>query len=322
MSDAWSCSSRLFVSDIVLTVGPDALVQHYLATLTAASPSTVRQRRWALRELLAHAAGPDGPEPLPGRDPVGALLSPDLVTAWVDAAATDEAHPASLPGLRARASAVRALAAHAEELRLAPTGTLDALVTALAMPAPVPVPRTRADQVRRLLARAVPGRYPGAILPEVWARFCAHTHLLALTGAREDVMAGLALDAVDAGGPAGSGALRQVTTVDLAGTHRWELEGHARTAVRAWLDHRGRVVAGLQGSDPKALWVRIRPASDRFGGALRPAGLKISDRGLRLSFTTTTALLALVDRGLEEVTVADVRAYGRSDEAPAPLTSP
>ncbi len=309
-------------SDIVTTVEPDALVQQYLATLTDASPSTVRQRRWALRELLAHVCGPDGPDAVPGQRAAVTLLSPDVVTAWVDAAAADESRPASLPGLRARASAARALAAHAEEVRAVPVGTLDALADALALPAPAPVPRHRADQVRRLLSLAVPDRYPGGILPEVWTRFCAHTHLLALTGAREDVMAGLALDAVDAGGPAGEGALAQVTTVDMAGTHRWGLTGHARSATRAWLDHRARVVAGLQGSDPLALWVRIRPASDRFGGALRPAGLKISDRGLRLSFTTTVALLALVDRGLQDVTVADVRAYGRSDEAPAPVSSP
>ncbi len=312
-------------SDIVAAMGPDALVQHYLDTLTHASPSTVRQRRWALRELLAHVAGPDGPEPLPGASPVATLLSPDTVTAWVDAAATDEARPASLPGLRARASAARALAGHAEELRLVPAGTLDALATALALPAPAPLPRTRGDQVRRLLALAVPDRYPGAVLPAVWARFCAHTHLLALTGAREDVMAGLALEAVDAGGAggtAGSASLRNVTTVDLAGTHRWPLEGRARTAVGAWLDHRRAVVADLEGSDPRALWVRVRPASDRFGGALRPAGLRISDRGLRLSFTTTTALLALVDRGLDDVSVADVRAYGRSEEVDPPVTTP
>ncbi len=308
-----------------MTVGPETLVQHYLDTLVHASPSTVRQRRWALRELLEHVSGPDGPEPMPGQGPNAALLSADTVTAWIDAAATDEDHPASLPGLRARASAVRALAAHAEELRLVPVGTLDALAAALELPAPTPLPRTRADQVRRLLTLAVPDRYPGTVLPAVWARFCAHTHLLALTGAREDVMAGLALEAVDAGGAAGgagSARLRAVTTVDLSGTHRWPLEGRARTAVSAWLDHRRGVVAELQGSDPGALWVRVRPASDRFGGSLRPAGLKISDRGLRLSFTTTVALLALLDRGLEEVSVADVRAYGRSEEVAGPVTTP
>ncbi|TNM70166.1 hypothetical protein FHN55_00215, partial [Streptomyces sp. NP160] len=87
------------------------LVEGYLATLGAASPSTQRQRTWALRELLAHA--PSSP---------AAALAPDPVRAWLDLAATADP-PASLPGLRARASAVRALTQHAETTGAVPVGT-------------------------------------------------------------------------------------------------------------------------------------------------------------------------------------------------------
>ena len=287
------------------------LVEDYLATLGAASASTVRQRRWALGELLGHAGAQ-------GAASASEVLDASVVSAWVDHAATREDSPASLPGLRARAAAARALARHGEEVAAVAAGTLDALVAALALPSPVPVARTRAERVRHLLSLASPERYPGGVLPAVWARFCAHTHVLALTGAREDVCASLDLGSVDAApGPAGS--VGSVSTTDLAGTRTWALGGPARTAVRAWLEQRALLVARLQGSDPGALWVRVRPASDHLGGALRPAGLKISDRGLRLSFTTTAALLALSRPEVAEVTVADVRAYGRSEAAPPPL---
>ena len=289
-----------------------ALVEDYLATLGAASPSTVRQRRWALGELVAHAGAA-------GARSAGEVLEAATVSAWVDHAATRQDSPASLPGLRARAAAARALAGHGEAVGALAPGTLDALVAALALPAPVPVARTRAQAVRHLLTLASPERYPGGVLPAVWARFCAHTHLLALTGAREDVCAHLDLASVDAApGPAGS--VGSVSTSDLSGQRTWALGGGARTAVRAWLEARALLVARLEGTDPGALWVRVRPASDRLGGALRPAGLRISDRGLRLSFTTTAALLALSHREVAEVTVADVRAYGRSEAAPAPLS--
>lgn len=288
------------------------LVEDYLATLGDASPSTVRQRRWALGELLAHA-GADGVVS------AGAVMDAGVVTAWVDHAATREGSPASLPGLRARAAAARAVARHGEQVGALEIGTLDALVAALALPSPVPVARTREQKVRHLLSLASPDRYPGGVLPAVWARFCAHTHVLALTGAREDVCASLDLAAVDASpGPAGS--VGSVATTDLAGTRTWALGGSARTAVRAWLEQRALLVARLQGSDPGALWVRVRPASDHLGGSLRPAGLKISDRGLRLSFTTTAALLALSHPQVAEVTVADVRAYGRSEAAAPPVS--
>ncbi|WP_170131477.1 hypothetical protein [Quadrisphaera granulorum] len=376
------------------------LVEDYLATLGATSPSTQRQRTWALRELLAHA--PASPT---------AALAPVPVRAWLDTAATADP-PASLPGLRARASAVRALTQHAEHTGAVPPGTAASLAGVLRMPAPPLAPGPDPDPVRRLLIKAHPDARPLAVHPAVWTRFCAHVHLLALTGEREDVMAGLRLRDVAAAPPdtpehsahdtpiehflqtadaseshtrqggvdsrssdgshidgesvtpplfddsptsshtssqgdvpygdvsqgadsdpgdAGDVVLderaadgwpaRSHRTAPAVATHvrieaglaprSWKLPEPARTALSGWLADRAVLASLLRGSDPGALWLRVRPSTDLRTGALRPAGLPLSDRGLRLAFTTTLSVLALEDRDLEDLSTAAVRAYAR-----------
>lgn len=378
----------------------ERFVEGYLATLGAASPSTQRQRTWALRELLAHSTGLSSP---------AAMLTPDHVRSWLDVAATADP-PASLPGLRARASAARALAQHGERSAGLGAGTVDALGPVLRMPAPPLAPGPDPDPVRRLLVAAHPDRRPLAVHPAVWTRFCAHVHLLALTGEREDVMAQLALvdvtGGVTGGGPpppdsvistvgghigetpaggdtspetaslAGdiSHAMRKnshtalapgshidgdsvtpplfaaaeepdqltdqavrweqvkdaareqqgdrsLPAAAVAGTHlaitgglnprSWPMSEPARTAVNGWLRDRAVLSALLQGAEPAALWLRVRPSTDLRTGALRPAGLPVSDRGLRLAFTTTVAVLALEDPDLADLSTAAVRAYAR-----------
>jgi hypothetical protein len=91
----------------------------------------------------------------------------------------------------------------------------------------------------------------------------------------------------------------------------WKLPEPARTALSGWLADRAVLASLLRGSDPGALWLRVRPSTDLRTGALRPAGLPLSDRGLRLAFTTTLAVLALEDRDLEDLSTAAVRAYAR-----------
>ncbi len=376
-------------STTVQPAGPAGrFVEGYLATLGATSPSTQRQRTWALRELLAH----------PGASSPAALLTPTHVRSWLDAAATADP-PASLPGLRARASAARALAQHGERTAALPAGTSDALAPVLRMPAPPLAPGPDPDPVRRLLVAAHPDARPLAVHPAVWTRFCAHVHLLALTGEREDVMATLRVEDVAAGptldnshtshaeppvrsspsgpvrstavepgshidgdavtpplfsdaggddaaeeadeaplgagevwppeGPAdadadrdpGTGPLPGAAVAAVAGTHvriqtglsprSWRLGEPARAAVSGWLADRALLAALLRGSDPAALWLRVRPSTDLRTGALRPAGLPVSDRGLRLAFTTTLAVLALEDRSLADLSTAAVRAYAR-----------
>ncbi|MBC3761134.1 hypothetical protein ACUN7V_02130 [Quadrisphaera oryzae] len=406
------------------------LVDGYLATLGATSPSTQRQRTWALRELLTWTQGTPGATPgtssggtgAPASPTPAAVLAPEPVRAWLDAAATADP-PASLPGLRARASAVRALTQHAETTGALPVGAAAALAAVLRMPAPPLAPGPDPDPVRRLLVKAHPDARPLAVHPAVWTRFCAHVHLLALTGEREDVMATLRLAdvtthasqdddtssishvgsddltppvphassqnshgadvtsssslphidrasgshidgdavtpplfpdasddtsddtsddasgetdvvlagaAVDAGagwpsrlrpegtagseGPGGSAALAVATHVRVQtglSPRTWKLPEPARTALSGWLADRAVLASLLRGSDPSALWLRVRPSTDLRTGALRPAGLPLSDRGLRLAFTTTLGVLALEDRDLEDLSTAAVRAYAR-----------
>lgn len=391
------------------------LVEGYLATLGSTSPSTQRQRTWALRELLAWVE-PSGASS-PASSPATAL-APQPVRAWLDTAATADP-PASLPGLRARASAVRALTQHAETTGAVPVGTAAALAGVLRMPAPPLAPGPDPDPVRRLLIKAHPDARPLAVHPAVWTRFCAHVHLLALTGEREDVMATLRLAdvttsaapssttdspdtshsdsanisqsgrdltgvrsnegiadthtapssphidpvsgshidgeavtpplftehshdgsrpdpqagpppeaeesdaalapaAVDAGagwerpeGWVGAAVATHVRIETGLAPRAWKLPEPARTALSGWLADRTVLASLLRGSDPGALWLRVRPSTDLRTGALRPAGLPLSDRGLRLAFTTTLAVLALEDRDLEDLSTAAVRAYAR-----------
>jgi hypothetical protein len=278
------------------------LVRTHLGDLERASPSTQRQRAWALRDLVAFTTT-HGRLRAPLGAP-GSLLDPALVRDWLHAAATAEP-PASLPGLRARASAVRALARTGELTGACSPATGAALAPVLRLPAPGPATHAAPDPVRRLLSLADPDAGPRGVLPPVWARFCAHAHLLALTGEREDVMATLPVHAAD-------GLTLSVT----AGLHprSWTMPALARTALTAWLTHRAALVAPLRGSEPTALWVRARPSADHRTGAVRPAGLPLSDRGLRLAFTSTVALLALGDSAVHDVSTADLRSYGRREE--------
>jgi hypothetical protein len=216
-----------------------------------------------------------GPARLPG------ALDPDAVAGWLFEAASGP-RAASLPGLRARASAVRALATYAEEHRLASPGTLESLRPVLRLSTPIGPAPADSPRVRQLLALAHPDAGGHGVLAAVWTRFCAHTHLLALSGAREDVLAAVELDDVADG---------LLTLREPAQSGQWSLPAPAQRALQAWLASRAEVVRSLRGSEPTALWLRVRPSADRRTGALRPAGLPLSARGLRLAFTTTLAAL-------------------------------
>lgn len=264
-------------------------VQAYLAQLDAA-PATVRQRRWALRDLEAFI---DEHESSAAQG-LGEALSPPMLAAWLA-----ECADSTVSAQRARASAARALVAFARDHFTAP-GLMDP-GTALALPA-APRAERDADRGRLLLAAAASSR-PRLVLPHVWARFVAHIGLLAATGAGEEELAALRVS--DAVGPRVLGAPVPEAT---------------RHAVQTWLTARSWVVRSLQGSDPGALWVRVHAGSDRRTGHIAPAGLAISARGLRLSFTTVRDALAAEGHRVGEVQVRDVRALAdrpRTATAPA-----
>lgn len=278
-----------------MTAFTDAAAR-YLADLEA-SQSTRRQRAWALADLSGYVLERFSPRS-PSLDEV---LQEDVLLAWRDGAGESGA-AASVASARARASTARALARWAVENRLVRATEHDGLELPAAPPANV----DRSAGARLLTVAAGPA--PWGVPVAIWARFSAHVHLLAATGAPERDLALLTLEALDLDGAA-------PTAVRLP--HREPLTLDARTsrAVERWLVHRAAAVANLEGADPRTLWIRLHPGKDHRTGAIAPAGLTISVRGLRLSFGTVRDALGARDHRLADVSVRDVRALG-VDEVP------
>lgn len=267
-----------------------AVVGQYLSSLDA-SASLVRQRRWALTGLLEHA------ETALGRPATLAeLLAPAAVGAWLAQVAGGD-RPASTAGLRARAAAVRALAAF--------TGA-HALTSPGPGPGPLPAPAPASVDIARgkgLLVMAADAP-PCPVRPRAWARFAAHVHVLAVTGAPERVTAALTTADVDATGR----GIRAPGWTDLPDP--------AARAVQRWLDVRAGVVAGLGGAAPAALWVTVGPGRDG-----RPAGLPVTARGLRKAFSAVVADLARVEPELAGASVKDLRAVATTWGVPIATAS-
>jgi hypothetical protein len=268
-----------------LTAGQ--LVERYVDQLEG-SESTRRQRRWALRDLLAFVAEQDEVTTTTAAE----LLDPELLAAWVAHAAGDQDAPASQAGLRARAGAVRALDTFAREHHLLGAADVPRVSLELAAP-PEPVEPDR--QAARQLLTVAAGTAPWPVHPGVWARFAAHAHLAAATGA-------------------GESALASMTVRDLAATGSSPTSGlgdRTQRTVARWVTVRSALVAELEGSDPGALWLRVHPSTNPRTGVLAPAGLKITARGLRLAFTHMIAAAAGVDPRVAAVQPRDLRALGR-----------
>lgn len=263
-----------------------AATAQYLTSLDKA-PATVRSRRWALADLAVFAAERTG-----HADPTCELaLDPDLLTEWIN-------QPQSVAASRAKAATARALSAFLTEhalLRAAPPAAT------LTLPAPTPA-AVDLRGARHLLAAAA-GDLPYGVPRHVWFRFSAHVHLLATTGIAEEALAQLRIADLSP----------QRDAITIAGATTYPLPDLTRHAVSAWLEVRTEAVNSLQGSDPHALWIRLHPGKDRRTGHIAPAGMPISARGLRLSFTTVRDELALENPTVAAVTVRDVRALGRLD---------
>lgn len=277
----------------------DLVVEQFLASLDAAS-STVRQRRWAAADLIAYTRGRSLRRPT-----VVEALAPQNVADWL---AHHDEQGTSLPGRRARAATARALEAYARERALLPADVEEQRVP---LPAPVPV-EVHVRRARRLLA-VTTGAAPYAVHHQIWCRFTAHVHVLAATGATDAQLTAVRVRDLDLA----AGVVR------VAGVRR-ELPDVSRHVVERWLEVRTQVVRTLEGSDPLACWLRVHPGHDRRTGALAPAGLPISARGLRHSFTTVVGVLGATVPGVGGVQSRDVRALGRDlDDVrrPSPPTS-
>ena len=165
--------------------------------------------------------------------------------------------------------------------------------------------------VDRLLTSAA-GPCPYGVHPDVWVRFGAHVHLLASTGATESVLASLTRSSVNLA----------ARTVQLAPDRDpVTLDSRCVAILSSWLQHRAEVVQMLEGTDPGQLWIRVRPAGDRRGGPVRPAGMPISVRGLRLAYQSTRDILAVHDPDLADVEIRAVRAH-HQHPAPGHATDP
>lgn len=250
--------------------------------ISAATGSTRRQRRWALADLVSFT----GPVPA-----VQALSGPSLQAWLVDRAGPARTTP--LPSLRARASSARALLDHAVEFGILTRQQSADARALLALPAPTQVAEAAPDAaVRRLLTASVSDA-PAGITYANWDRFGAHLRLLAQTGLPERALAHVRLE--DLAGK----------TLTLPGG-TWTLTQPTNRAVAQWLERRASIVDALQGSDPGALWLRVAPAG-RPDGSTAPAGLPISQRGLRMAFATCVAALRAEDEQLDDIDIASVR---------------
>lgn len=249
------------------------------------SKATLRQRRWALRELLSYASSVHG---MPAeRVPLEDLLDPDLHAGWLGAAVNGELRQrasstgtakASLPALRARAASLRALGAW-----------LGRPVTLPVERRPSPRERQHGTALSRLRA-LFDGRRPVGVTQAVWVRTRALVHLIVDTDARTGELIALTREDLDlengrvriARRPPGPGSTRQPPC--------WVPVSAATTrALRRWLTARAELVAGLQGGEPRQLWVTAHPSES--SGRILPVGLPISANGLDKRWAWVRGLL-------------------------------
>ena len=266
-------------------------IEQHVETLehSGASPSLVRQRRWALTQALTAAALArlHGPAPSPeqvaathgttldaarAKVTVAELLSEDF-TDWylpwaaAGALATRPGVATSPAAARARTSALRALASAHQAPVPEHTHDRQELRTVLPAAAAMDVVRTVGQTMR-----------PGPARTRIVA-------LLAVT-AVHPVQAGqmAELDLADLGTDDTEGWTLRSTAGDV------ELDAAATNALRDWLTERDRLVGALQGSRHTKVWVAVRPHMTPFG-VPRPAGMPLFARGLERAYSTAIATM-------------------------------
>ena len=261
--------------------------------------ATRRQRRWALNDLARHTATARG-TPV-HRLTVADVLAPESIADWLAAAEDGKtrergAGRSSAAAQRARLASVRALADHVG-LPMVPIVSLPRVGR---LPG---LDRSEAAVAIRILAE----RRPPPIREEHWIRTTALAALVIDTGARVGELAVVRVAdlAFADGGDGGS-----ITVPDRPPGHRLPAEtdlydpAHTRTAefrastarlVRSWLDTRARLVATLQGSDPRRLWVAVGAGGDVNGPPGQRAGMPLSSRSLHRSWRRIADLLDQLD---------------------------
>lgn len=257
--------------------------------------ATRRQRRWALTDLARHAAAVCGVSLQ--RLTVADMLAPESVASWLAAAGRGQTRArgggqSSAAAQRARLASVRALASH---LR-APVPALPRLPRVERLPSP--------DEADAVFAIRILGRSrPVGLREKHWIRTTALAALVLDTGARIGELSAVRLTDLSLAAPTGGG---EVTLPDRPPGHRLPIgvelydPAYMRTmrfgaptadAVRRWLTVRRRLVAGLEGGDPQALWVAVGAGGDADGPAGQRPGMPLSSRSLHRSWRRTAGLL-------------------------------
>lgn len=261
--------------------------------------ATRRQRRWALTDLARHSAAICG-VPL-HRLTVADLLAPESVASWLAAAAgghtrTRGGGRSSAAAQRARLASVRALAEHLRQ----------------PMPAMPRLPRVArlpgADAAEATIAlRILRESRPVGMREEHWLRTLAVAALVVDTHARVGELAALRVTDI-AFATDGQGG--EVTIPDRPPGHRlppgtgrydpWHMRNAtfgatSGSTLRVWLGARGRLVASLQGGDPRAVWVAVGAGGDINGPPGQRPGMPLSSRSLHRSWRRTADLLDRLD---------------------------
>lgn len=257
-----------------------------------ASPSTVRQRLWAINQAVEHQAlrttGRSDINTLT-RVRLDELLDPDAVTEYLAAAeagrlrlrapATDRARPESPRSTAARAAALRWLA---DQTDLTPPPPLPQDTTLIDPSAAL------AQQLKLAVTAWTETDYPTLV------RAAAAAVVVASTAATSTRLAALQLEDVTAGD---GGFTLPAHPLDPR-PHNFSDEANADATVRArvlpwgapalkvWLTHRQRIIARLEGSDPGALFVTCHANNLHL-----PPGMALSVRGLTAAHTAAVRRL-------------------------------
>lgn len=284
---------RISADTRVLAVLPDLID----GLSRQASPSTVRQRLWAINQAVEHYAATHAARTdinTLTRVRLGDILEPSAVSAYLADASTGDLRirtpsperklPESSRTTAARAAALRWLAAH----------------TQTTPPPATPQDRTLTNPSARLAEhlRYAVTAWSDTDRPTL-VRAAAAAVTIAATAATTAELATMTISDVD--NQPGLTTLPARTLKPLPGTFtdldgqwsRAQLHPWALAPFRAWLRHRQQIVAELEGSDPGHLFVTCHP--NRLHA---PPGMPLSVRGLTAAHTTAVRRLAQQDPGI------------------------
>lgn len=270
----------------VLAVLPD-LIDELEAS---ASKATVRQRQWAVHQAVEfYARTHFGKADLStmARVRLAEILSPDAVTAYVEAAATGSLRRRSTAEGRPPTESTRSTAARTAALRWLAAHTT---VAAPGAARPRKQLRDTGPEAARDLMKAM-NLWAGSGRPFL-VRTAAAVAILASTAASssrlttyqvDDLLKtkqGYTLPAKDHT-PLPKNFTREPDETVTALLHPW-----ATAPLHRWLGERAALVEQLEGADPKTLLVTCHATNNG-----RPPGLPLSVRGLTASYTAALRYL-------------------------------